>query len=197
MLESTGVYWKPVWQVLEGEGLEVILANAKAVKNFPGKKTDTEDSAWLATLLRKGLVQASLIPAAEVRALRQLCRSRVSLVRDRTRVIQRIDKVLQEANIKLSSVVSDVMGVSAQQMMRRMAAGDTDAARLADLALGRLRSKIPEWVPALEGRFVEHQRFLLTELLEQYDYLTVKIERFEKEIEARLDPFEAGLVAVH
>ena len=123
VLESTGVYWKPVWQVLEGEGLEVILANAKAVKNFPGKKTDTEDSVWLATLLRKGLVQASLIPAAEVRALRQLCRSRVSLVRDRTRVIQRIDKVLQEANIKLSSVLSDVMGVSAQQMMRRLAEG--------------------------------------------------------------------------
>lgn len=193
VLESTGVYWKPVWQVLESEGLEVILANAKAVKNFPGKKTDTEDSVWLATLLRKGLVRASLIPSAEVRALRELCRSRVSLVRDRTRVVQRIDKVLQEANIKLSSVVSDVMGVSGQQMMRRMAAGDTDAARLADLALGRLRSKIPELVPALEGRFVEHQRFLLTELLEQYDYLTAKIERFEKEVEARLDPFEAQL----
>ena len=193
VLESTGVYWKPVWQVLEGEGLEVILANAKAVKNFPGKKTDTEDSVWLATLLRKGLVRANLIPSAEVRALRELCRSRVSLVRDRTRVVQRIDKVLQEANIKLSSVVSDVMGVSAQQMMRRMAAGDTDAARLADLALGRLRSKIPELVPALEGRFVEHQRFLLTELLEQYDYLTAKIGRFEKEAEARLDPFEAQL----
>lgn len=196
-MESTGVYWKPVYQVLESEGVPALLANARSVKNVPGKKTDTADCVWLATLLRKGLVRASLVPPAPVRALRDLCRSRRSLVRDRTRVAQRIEKVLEEGNIKLTSVASEVMGVSAQAMMRRLADGDPDPAELAELALGRLRGKLPELRLALAGRLLEHQRFLLGELLEQYEYLSGKIARFEKEIEARLAPFEqaTGLVA--
>jgi transposase len=189
-MESTGVYWRPVWQILESAGLQLLLANAKKVRNVPGRKTDQSDAIWLATLLRKGLIEGSFIPPEGIRALRDLCRSRASLVRDRTRVIQRIEKVLEEGNVKLDVVASDLVGVSGLRMLERLAEGETDTTAMAELALGRLRSKIPQLTEALEGSFRKHQLFLLKELLEQYDYLCKKIERFEIQIEDSARPIE-------
>ncbi len=183
VMESTGVYWRPVWQILESAGFHLLLANAKKVRNVPGRKTDQSDSIWLATLLCKGLIQGSFIPPQEIRALRDLCRSRASLVRDRTRVIQRIEKVLEEGAVKLDVVASDLVGVSGLRMLKQLAEGETDTTAMAELALGRLRSKIPQLIEALEGSFRPHQLFLLRELLEQYDYLCKKVERFEIQIE--------------
>jgi transposase len=120
VMESTGVYWKPVWQILEQGGFHLLLANARQVRNMPGRKTDQADAIWLATLLRKGLIEGSFIPPAEVRALRDLCRSRTSLLHDRTRIVQRLEKVLEEANIKLDTVVSDLMGISGQRMLEKI-----------------------------------------------------------------------------
>ena len=190
VMESTGVYWKPVWQVLEQSQLRLLLANAKAVRNLPGRKTDGADAVWLATLLRKGLVQGSFIPPEAVRALRDLCRGRVNLVRERARVAQRVEKLLEEANIKLGTVVSDVMGVSARRMLNRLAKGDTDTAAMADLAVERLREKIPQLIPALEGSFRAHQLFLLRELLAQFDSLSEAISRYEEQIRTYARPFE-------
>jgi transposase len=194
VMESTGVYWMPVWQILEAGGFQLLLANAKAVRNMPGKKTDTADCVWLATLLRKGLIQASYIPPTEIRCLRDLCRARTSLVRDRSRVVQRIQKLLETANIKLDSVASDVMGVSGRKMLEELAAGETDPEKLAAHALGRMRPKIPQLVLALEGHFQPHQIFLLRQWLEHFDHLTAKIEQFEKEVEQYVLPFEPIII---
>src|SRR5258708_2132898 len=190
VMESTGVYWRPVWHILEGAGFQLLLANAKQVRNVPGRKTDQSDSIWLATLLRKGLIRGSFIPPAAIRVLRDLCRSRASLVRDRTRVIQRIEKVLEEGNVKLDVVASDLVGKSGRRILGRLAEGETDTVAMAELALGRLRSKIPQLIQALEGSFRPHQLFLLRELLEQYDYLCKKVERFEIQLEEYARPFE-------
>jgi transposase len=190
VMESTGVYWRPVWQILETGGFHLLLANAKQVRNMPGRKTDSADAVWLATLLRKGLIKASFIPPAEIRALRELCRSRTTLVHDRTRVVQRIEKVLEEANIKLDTVASDLMGVGSRMMLDELAAGETDTTKMAEMALGRMRPKIPQLVAALEGQFRPHQIFLLKELLNQFDNLSQRIERFEERIEEYAHPFE-------
>lgn len=190
VMESTGVYWRPVWQILEQEKFELLLANAKEVRNMPGRKTDSADAIWLATLLRKGLIKGSFIAPAEIRVLRDLCRSRSSLVQDRTRVVQRIERVLETANIKLDTVVSDLMGASARRMLDGLAAGETDTTKLAEMALGRLRPKIPQLVGALEGSFRPHQLFLLQELLEHFDTISARIERFEREIQECARPFE-------
>jgi transposase len=157
---------------------------------MPGRKTDVADSVWLATLLRKGLIQGSFIPPQEIRALREVCRGRASLVRDRTRVVQRIEKVLETANIKLDTLASDLMGVGSRLMMDQLSEGETDSQKMAELALGRMRSKIPELRDALEGHFSPHQTFLLKELLDQYDDLSARIERFEREVETYARPFE-------
>ena len=196
VMESTGVYWKPVWQILESAGFHLLLANAKAVRNMPGKKTDTADCVWLATLLRKGLIQPSFIPPAEIRALRDLCRGRTTLVRERTRMVQRIEKLLEEGNIKLDCVISDLMGVSGRKMLEELAAGETDAEQLAELALGRMRPKIPQLVLALEGHLRPHQIFLLKQWLAHFDELSSRIEKFEQEIEVYVLPFEPVLGAL-
>lgn len=193
VMESTGVYWRPVWQILEQGGFHLLLANAQQVRNMPGRKTDQADAVWLATLLRKGLIKASFIAPAQVRALRDLCRSRASLVRDRTRVVQRIEKVLEEANIKLDTVASDLLGVGSRRMLEQLLQGETDTTQIAALALGRMRSKIPQLIPALEGSFRPHQRFLLQELLDQFDDLSRRVERFERQIEEYARPFEQQL----
>jgi transposase len=190
VMESTGVYWRPVWQILETAGFHLLLANAKQVRNVPGRKTDQSDSIWLATLLRKGLIRGSFIPSEAIRALRDLCRSRASLVRDRTRIVQRIEKVLEEGNVKLDVVASDIVGVSGHRMLERLAQGETDTVAMAELAVGKLRKKIPQLIQALEGSLRPHQLFLLRELLEQYDYLCKKVERFERQIEEYAGPFE-------
>jgi transposase len=194
VMESTGVYWKPVWQILEQGGFHLLLANARQVRNMPGRKTDQADAIWLATLLRKGLIEGSFIPPAEVRALRDLCRSRTSLLHDRTRIVQRLEKVLEEANIKLDTVVSDLMGISGQRMLEKMSEGVTDPIELADLALGKLRPKIPQLVEALEGSFLPHQLFLLKELLAQHEELSERMQRFEEKIEEYARPFEPAVV---
>lgn len=183
VMESTGVYWKPVMQVLESEGIEATLANAQHVKNVPGRKTDTADSVWLATLLMKGLVKASFVPHGAVRELRDLCRGRAKLVEDRARVAERIQKLLEEANVKLASVATDVLGVSGWAMLKAMADEQTDPAQLAKLAKGRLKNKTAALTAALNGRWRAHQRFMLGELLTQVEGLDGQIARYQKRID--------------
>src|SRR5260370_1627978 len=172
-----------------GGGLSIIAGQCQASARA-GRKTDKRASVCVATLLRKGLIGGSFIPPAAIRVLRDLRRSRASLVRDRTRVIQRIEKVLEEGNVKLDVVASDLVGKSGRRILGRLAEGETDTVAMAELALGRLRSKIPQLIQALEGSFRPHQLFLLRELLEQYDYLCKKVERFEIQLEEYARPFE-------
>ena len=193
VMESTGVYWQPVWQILEGGGYELLLANARHVRNIPGRKTDKEDAVWLTTLLRKGLIRGSFIPPAEVRALRDLCRTRATLVEDRASTSQRVEKILEQANVKLDTVVTDIMGVSSRRMIEELLAGETDRVRIADLALGAMRSKIPQLQEALDGHLLPHQRTLLQILLRQYDFLSHQIAALEEAIEAYARPFAAQM----
>jgi transposase len=174
-MESTADYWKPIFNILE-DSFEVWLVNAQHVKHVPGHKTDAKDSEWLAELMLHGLLKPSFIPPPPQRALRELTRYRTTLVQERVRVVNRVQKLLEGANIKLSSVASDIMGVSARAMLAEIAAGQTDAASMADLAKGRLRSKIAELEKALTGRVQSHHRFVLAQQLEHIDYLDEKIE---------------------
>jgi len=144
VMESTGIYWQPVWQIPEDDSYQLLLANARHVRNMPGRKTDGEDAIWLATLLRKGQIRGSFIPPADVRALRDLCRTRANPAGDRAGVSQRVEKILEQANIKLDTVVTDIMGVSSRRMIEELPAGETDRARIAELALGAMRTKIPQ-----------------------------------------------------
>ena len=169
-MESTGVYWKPVWNLLE-ERFTLLLVNAQHVKAVPGRKTDVRDAEWLAQLGRHGLLRPSFVPDRPQRELRELTRYRSSLVRERTAEVNRLQKTLEGANIKLASVVSDVTGVSARAMLAELVAGQEDAAALADLAVGQLRRKLPELERALEGRMGAHQRFMLTQHLVHIDAL--------------------------
>lgn len=194
-MESTGVYWKPVFNILEG-GCRLILVNARHIKQVPGRKTDKADCAWIASLLRHGLLEASFVPEPEVRQLRDLCRMRTTLVRESVRVGNRLRKVLEDANLKLDSVASDALGVSGRCMIRAVIEGRTDPVELAELARGRLRAKRPELERALEGRITAHHRFLLQELMRQLDFLEQQVERFEEQIDRAMRPFEwaAGLL---
>jgi len=159
-MESTGVYWKPIWNVLEGQ-VALLLANAQHIKRVPGRKTDVQDAEWIADLLRHGLLTASFVPDRAQRELRELTRYRLALVRERSREVQRVQKTLEGANIKLGSVATDIMGKSGREILAGLAAGRADAAALADLAQGQLRKKLPELERALVGRFGAHQRFLV------------------------------------
>jgi transposase len=165
-MESTGVYWKPIFNLLEGS-FEVILVNAHHLKQVPGRKTDVKDAEWIAQLLQYGLLSPSFIPPPKIRDLRDLTRQRTQLIRDCATVANRIQKVLEDANIKLSSVASDVLGVSGRAMIRALIHGQDDPDRLAELAKRRLRGKIPELKLALYGRVTDHHRFLLRALLDQ------------------------------
>ncbi len=191
VMESTGVYWKPVWQILDNGRLHLLLANAKAVKNMPGRKTDQADCIWLATLLRKGLIRGSFIPPAAVRALRDLCRARTTLVQQRSEVVLRIQKLLEEANIKLDSVITDVMGVSGRAMLEGLSAGETNVEKLAERAVPQLRGKMPQILAALEGNVLPHQRFVLRQWLSSFDQLDQHIAEFEKEIDQYAVPLSA------
>jgi transposase len=184
-IESTGVYWKPVYWVLESH-LEVWLVNAQHVKKVPGRKTDVSDAEWLASLMKHGLVRPSFVPPKPQRELRDLTRQRANLVRDRTQVLNRLQKVLEDANVKLASVVSDVNGVSALAMLRELVAGHTEPQTLAELARGTLRKKKAELEAALTGRFNVHHRFLLMHALMQLDFLDEEIATFTEEIETRV-----------
>jgi transposase len=161
--ESTGIYWKPIWNVLEGH-FTIVLANAQHVKNVPGRKTDAKDSEWIAELLQHGLLRSSYVPPEIIRDLRDLTRGRATLSQEASRLASRIQKVLEDANIKLSSVASNTLGKSGRAMLDALVAGQIDPEQLADLALGHLRAKIPQLRLALEGKIREHHRFLLKRL---------------------------------
>jgi transposase len=193
-MESTGVYWKPIYNLLEG-WFELLVVNAHHLKTVPGRKTDMRDAEWIADLLRHGLLRGSFIPSREQRELRDLTRYRRSLVEDRARVLNRLQKVLEDANIKLAAVASDLHGVSARAMLEALCAGESDSAILADLARGRLRSKIPQLQQALQGYFTPHHGFLVTEYLAHIDYLDQAIEQVGAEIDQRLQA-EDELVAL-
>ena len=188
-MESTGVYWKPIYYVLEAH-FEVVLVNARHVKHVPGRKTDTIDAAWLALLLSRGLLQASFVPPQPIRELRDLTRYRKALTNERTSEVNRIHKTLEDAGVKLSSVATDVMGVSGRDMMRALIAGSADPEALADLARGRLRAKLPALQKALTSRFRDHHAFLLERMLSHVDDLEADIAALTERIEAAVAPFE-------
>lgn len=189
VMESTGVYWKPVWNVLEGDFV-LVLANAQRVKALEGEKTDAKDSAWLADLLAHGLLRGSFVPGQEQRDSRDLTRLRTELVQDSNRVANRIQKVLEDANVKLASVASNALGVSGRDMLHALVAGERDAAVLADLAQGLLRRKLAALQRALEGRVRPHHARLIGHLLEQGEFLERKIAEVEEEIREQLRPFQ-------
>jgi transposase len=191
-MESTGVYWKPVYNILEGH-FELLVVNAQHLKAVPGRKTDVRDAEWIAELLAHGLLRGSFVPPADVRELRDLTRYRTSLVRDRARTLNRLQKVLEDGNIKLANVVTDIDGVSARLMLKALLAGEKDTAQLARLAKGRLKEKREQLVQALSGRLKPHQSFLIAEHLAQIDYVEGAIERLSQQIEERLRPFEQEL----
>jgi transposase len=188
-MESTGVYWKPVSNILESE-FEVILVNARHIKYVPGRKSDISDAQWIGELLQHGLLKASYIPERPQRDLRDLIRYRTSLIRERAREINRVQKVLEDANVKLASVASNVMGVSGRQMLEAIIAGNEDPEALAALAKGRLRSKIPDLERALSGRIRTSHRLLLRLHLEHIDDLTNKVEELNEEIDRLMLPFD-------
>ena len=187
-MESTGVYWKPIYNILEGN-FEVLLVNAQHIKAVPGRKTDVKDCEWIADLLQHGLLRGSFVPERPQRELRELTRYRTSLVRERTAEINRLQKTLEGANIKLASVASNIAGKSARQMLERLVGGSTDEKDMAQLAKGRLREKIPQLERALVGRFGVHQRFLVAQQLAHIDFLDEAIDRLSKEVSERVRPF--------
>jgi transposase len=189
-LESTGVYWKPIWNLLE-DRFALLLVNPRHIKAVPGRKTDVLDAEWLAELLRHGLLKASFVPDRAERELRELTRYRTSLINERSAAVNRLQKTLEGANIKLASVVSDVLGLSSRQMLSAVVEGaPTDATTLASLAHGKLRDKLPQLEQALSGRVGPHQRFLLAEQLAQIDSLEASIDRLNVEIAERMRPFD-------
>jgi transposase len=190
-IESTADYWKPIFNILEDQ-FEVVLVNAQHVKKVPGRKTDASDAEWLAELMLHGLLKASFIPAKPQRELRELTRYRTTLVRERSRVVNRVEKLLESTNIKLSSVVTDVMGVSAKAMLTELVAGATDPQALAELAKGRLRNKIKELEAALTGTVSQNQRFILAQQLSHIDFLDEQIETMSQQISHHLAQMGQG-----
>jgi transposase len=187
-MESTGVYWKPVYYVLEDD-FRVVLVNAAHVKHVPGRKTDTIDAAWLAQLLAHGLLSASYVPPPPIRLLRDLTRYRKALINERTAQVNRVHKTLQDAGIKLSTYASDVLGVSGRAMMRALIDGQDDPAALADLARSRMRAKIPELTKALTGRFTKHHAFLLGSMLDHIEAQEAEIAALDARIDEVIAPF--------
>jgi len=190
VMEATSDYWKPFYYLLEDAGFEVMLVNARHVKTLPGRKTDVADATWLAQLGAHGLVRGSFVPPEPIRQLRDLTRTRTAITRERGREAQRLEKLLEDAGIKLSTVASDILGVSGRAMLEALIAGDTDPAALADLAKRRLRSKIPQLTEALNGRFTEHHAFLARVHLNLIDQHTAAINRLTERIEVMMEPFQ-------
>jgi transposase len=191
-MESTGVYWKPVFYALESD-FTCLLVNAAHIKQVPGRKTDVRDCVWIAQLLEHGLLRGSFVPPAPIREIRDLTRYRKALIQDRTRVANRLHKALEDAGVKLATVASDILGVSGRAMLHALAEGTTDPAVLADLARGRLRGKLPALRAALAGRFRAHHAFVVGQLLAHLDYLDEAIATLSTELESRLAPFSEQL----
>jgi transposase len=192
-MESTGVFWKPIFNILEGH-LQVMVVNAQHIKAVPGRKTDVKDAEWIADLLQHGLLRPSFIPPAWQRILRDLTRSRSTLIEERSRVVARLQKTLEDANIKLASVASDVMGTSAQQMLQALVKGELSATTMAEFARGRMRSKREQLAQALTGHLQPHHRFLIAEHLAHIDSLEEGIDRLSAEIAERFHPYEKILL---
>jgi transposase len=191
-MESTGEYWKPVYNILENN-FELLLINAQHIKAVPGRKTDVNDAEWIAELLRHGLLRASFVPPLGQRELRELTRYRSTFVRERATLVNRVQKVLESANIKLASVATDVMGVSGRAMLEAIVGGQATPEEMAELAKGRMREKRAELAKALSGRVKPHHRFVLTELLCQIDNLDEAVEHFNAQIEEYCRPFEQAV----
>lgn len=188
-MESTGDYWKPIYNLLEPEDLQPILVNAQHIKAVPGRKTDVKDAEWIARLLRYGLVQGSFVPSREQRELREIVRYRRSIIEERAREVNRLQKVLEGGNIKLASVASDVLGVSGRKMLEAIIEGENDATILAEFAQKKLKAKKEELKLALEGRLGRHQLIMLEKQLAHIDYLHGLISELDEEIEKRMNPF--------
>ncbi|MBF0094281.1 MAG: IS110 family transposase [Alphaproteobacteria bacterium] len=185
-MEATGVYWKPVWNILSDGDFEMILANAAHIKNVPGRKTDVNDATWIADLLAHGLIRASFVPDRDIQDMRSLLRTRKQLVREQTRHTQRVQKTLEEANIKLDSVITDILGLSGRTMLEAIIAGETEPTKLAALAHRRIKAPQTKLCEALRGRVTDHHRFLLRLHLDQYAALASAIEKIDQQVSASL-----------
>jgi transposase len=194
-MEITGEYWKPIFNILE-HGFEILLVNAQHIKAVPGRKTDVKDAEWIAELLRFGLLRASFVPPESQRELRELTRFRSTFVQERATLVNRLQKVLESANIKLASVVSDINGVSGKAILKAIVEGVSKPEDMAELAKGRLKEKRELLVRSLEGRVKPHHRFLLSELLCQLECLDEAISRFDQQIEEYCRPFEDSVTLV-
>jgi len=192
-MEATGVYWKPVWHILSDGGFELVLANAAHVKNVPGRKTDVNDAAWLADLIAHGLIRASFVPDEPTQEMRDLLRTRKQFVRERSSHIERIQKTLEDANIKLDSVVSDIVGLSGRRILEALIAGQTLPQALATLAHRRIHASKAELEAALYGRLTAHHRFMLKLHLDHLDQLDAAIAGIDKEIDDHVEPFRAAV----
>lgn len=186
-MEATGVYWKPIWHILEGR-FELVLANAAHIRNVPGRKSDVNDAVWISDLLAHGLIRASFVPPAQIQDLRDLTRTRTQLAREVAQHIQRIQKTLEDANIKLTSVISNIIGTSGRRMLKAMIAGETNPAKLAQLGSTRLKCPRDELTAALDGRLTAHHRFLIAHHLSLIEELERHIEAFDARIEKLLAP---------
>jgi len=195
-MESTASFWKPIYNLLESADFQVLVVNAKHMKNVPGRKTDVKDAEWIAGLLRHGLLQASYIPNREQRELRELIRYRRSLIDERAREVNRVQKVLEGANIKLSSVASNTLGKSGRAMLEAMIRGEESPEVLSELAKGRMKSKKADLQKALRGLMGSHQRMMLAAQLRHIDYLDEEITRLDEEVKQRMLPFEEDLELV-
>ena len=195
-MEATGVYWKPVWHILDDGDFQLILANAAHVKNVPGRKTDVNDATWLADLLAHGLIRASFVPDTQTQELRTLLRTRKQLVREKSSHILRLQKTLEDANIKLDSVITDIIGMSGRAMIEALIAGESNPAKLARLANYRLRASQEKLREALRGRVTKHHRFLLRLHLNQIDALDASIATIDQQVEAGIAPFRVAVELV-
>ncbi len=189
-MEATGVYWKPVWHVLDGD-FELVLANAKHIRNVPGRKTDVNDATWIADLLAHGLIRASFVPPTGIQDMRSLVRTRKQLVRQRVQNVQRIQKTLEDANLKVSSVVSDITGMSGRAILRAIIAGETNPEKLLERTTGRLQASQAVLVESLRGRIRSSHRFLLKLHLEQIEQIESAIASLDQEVGSLLEPFRA------
>jgi transposase len=191
-LEATGVYWKPVWHVLEGQIL-LTLAHAQHIRNIPGRKSDKNDATWIADLLAVGLIRSSFVPPAAIQELRDLTRTRKQLVREIARHTQRVQKVLEDANIKLTEAISDILGATGRAILRALIDGETDPDRLADLTKGRLKASRSQLVEVLHGRVTAHHRFMLRLHLRQIESIEQAVAELEAHIEQTLGPFRPAI----
>ncbi len=192
-MEATGVYWRPVWHILEPEGLALVLGNAAHLRNVPGRKSDKNDAVWIADLLAHGLIRSSFVPPEPIEELRMLTRTRKQLVRDAARHAQRLHKILEDCNLKVTSVLKDLMGKTGRAILEALVAGETDPQKLAELACGKLRKRQAELAESLHGRVTPHHRNLLRLHLKLHDAITQSIAELDTQTEAQLRPFRPAV----